>query len=129
MLDEILAILTLISIPTFLGLKFLHEYQNDWSNHWYFSEKLASILFALYLLLVLFVGRNEIYSLAASGVSHHKFMTFYALPSLAFGIAMFPKSAIEYSDLYFKSSLLGTQRWFAFTGWMYITILFLTLAV
>lgn len=81
--------------------------------------------------MVIGLGKTGIYSFyePVSTIRDHRFLYFFLLPGLGFGIAIFPRVAAEYSQNYLPMLQSGLLKHFAIYGWLIILALALIIAV
>ncbi len=119
-MDLFISILVLLTFPILFGVKHYLEYEAFSSNLWGNAEKIATILFLVYLTVIIIVGKEHAYTYYESVPDHKKFPSFFVSPSLGFGIAMFPRGAAEFSGSYARLAAVGMTRALSLIGWVLI---------
>ncbi|WP_202266707.1 hypothetical protein [Alteromonas sp. KC14] len=82
-METLISTVVLISIPSFFAVRHFNEYGTfDNPKIWGRAEKIASLLFALYLGMILVLGKSGIYSFyePVSTIRDPRFMFFYLFP-------------------------------------------------
>ncbi|BCO17633.1 hypothetical protein KUC3_04900 [Alteromonas sp. KC3] len=131
-METLISTVVLISIPSFFAVRHFNEYGTfDDPKIWGRAEKIASLLFALYLGMILVLGKSGIYSFyePVSTIRDPRFMFFFLFPSIGFGIAMFPRVAAEFSQNYLPMLQSDMLKYFSIYGWLIIVCLTLIIAV
>ncbi|NVK57204.1 MAG: hypothetical protein HWE26_16505 [Alteromonadaceae bacterium] len=129
-METLISIAVLVSVPIFLALRHYDAYGTfEDSNIWGKSEKLALMIFMLYIAMVIVLGKSGIYTFyePITAIRDHRFVYFFCAPGLGFGIAIFPRVAAEFSQLYLPMLKTGTLKYFAIFGWLIIVALTLVL--
>lgn len=116
-MDIIIPILFLLLPPLYLGMRYFIDYGKNAIDGLGTSEKFAAALFLVYVVTVLFIGKDSLYGLIF-GINDVKKLSFYFIfPSLGFGFAMFPKTVTEYFGDYTQFSETSSSGAVKIIGW------------
>lgn len=122
-IEDIFAVICLLSVPSFLAVKYFSEYYEGTVSLGMFGfwPSIALILYLIYLGLYFFLGIDGLYELNDFQRENRKYQTFFLCPTIGFGLAIFPKCATEYIFNYWSFSEFDVYvKYTAFTGWSLI---------
>ena len=129
-MDNLVALIILVLIPIFFGYRYVTEFHEPFSRqNWQFHNWLAALFYVGYLTLFFVHEKHGLYALSTYITESRKFFTFFVLPSIGFGLALFPKVASEFTKDHFKLVQVGIVNFAAFWGWLIVLYLLLIIII
>lgn len=94
-METFVGIAVILSCPLYWGTKYFSNYIDAWKK-WGAFSKLSAVLFTLYIIFIFVLDSEELHALAFAGSRKSiPFLDFFLIPSVGFGLAMFPRAAAE----------------------------------
>ena len=123
------AILVLLSVPLAFMATSYRDYGADFAGAlgWSLSNTFAVGLLFSYIVLILVEGKQGVYAYAELSAENRKYFTLFILPSLGFGMAIFPGVAARFCENFTSLNRYGLTGLMAVPGW--ILILWLSLII